>query len=387
MSSTVIKTKKQTSWKQNKLASHDSFHFSMFFLLSVGLFVFALLWRTGAVRALERFSLAPRSDEEQRIIDVYRQVNEAVVFITTITLAMDPFDFYAAYEPRRGTGSGVIVDAKKGLLLTNLHVIGDADRIEVTLADGRNLHAKLVGSDQLTDSAVLKFSQVPPDLTEVEWGDSSSLAVGQRVLAIGNPFGLNRTLTLGIVSSLDRVVKSPQGSLMKGLIQTDAAINPGNSGGPLLDTAGRLIGINAAILSQSGDSAGIGFATPISAVKRIMPQLVSQGKVRRPNLGWVLSDTSDGPMILRLIADGPAEKAGLEPIERQVTDVFLRGYVRDFSRADVIVAVEGKNVRTEDQVEEALDGLSGKESQVRLSVRRGSKEGKLREVSVPLVFE
>jgi len=360
---------------------------SMFFLFSLGLFIFALMWRVGIVGALERIALAPRSDEEQRIIDVYREVNEGVVFVTTITLTMDPFDFYAAYEPRRGTGSGVIVDAAKGLIVTNLHVIGDADRIEVTLADGRNVQAKLVGEDEHTDTAILRLAKPPEQfspplkLTEVAWGDSSQLAVGQKVLAIGNPFGLNRTLTTGIISSLDRVVKTPAGTLLRGLIQTDAAINPGNSGGPLLDMAGRLIGINGAILSQSGDSAGIGFATPINVVHRILPQLVREGKVRRPHVGWELTDTLDGPMVLRVVPKGPADVAGLEPIERQVEEVFLRGYVRDLSRADLIEEINGVRVRNKDRAEEALDSLTeGGDTAIVLKVRHGGKKGDLREV-------
>jgi S1-C subfamily serine protease len=360
---------------------------SIFFLFSVGLFIFALMWRVGIVGALERISLAPRSDEEQRIIDVYREVNEGVVFVTTITLTMDPFDFYAAYEPRRGTGSGVIVDAAKGLIVTNLHVIGDADRIEVTLADGRNVQAKLVGEDEHTDMAILRLAKPPEQfspplkLTEVAWGDSSQLAVGQKVLAIGNPFGLNRTLTTGIISSLDRVVKTPAGTLLRGLIQTDAAINPGNSGGPLLDMAGRLIGINGAILSQSGDSAGIGFATPINVVHRILPQLVREGKVRRPHVGWELTDTLDGPMVLRVVPKGPADVAGLEPIERQVQEVFLRGYVRDLSRADLIEEINGTRVRNKDRAEEVLDSMTeGGDTEIVLKVRHGGKKGDLRDV-------
>jgi S1-C subfamily serine protease len=250
------------------------------------------------------------------------------------------------------------------------------------LASGKNIQAKLVGEDAQTDTAVLKLLEVPPDLVAVEIGDSSVLEVGQRVVAIGNPFGLNRTLTQGIISSLDRVVKSPHGALMKGLIQTDAAINPGNSGGPLLDTAGRLIGVNMAILSQSGDSAGIGFATPINQIKRILPYLVSKGRVLRPHFGWVLADTSEGPMVLRTMVDGPAAQAGLEGIERQVQDVFLRGYVRDFARADLIVSVNGRSVNSKDQIEELIDSVFPEREEFVLLVRRGGRTGAEREVKV-----
>jgi S1-C subfamily serine protease len=352
------------------------------FLCSCGFFLSVLCWKTDLVQALERSARAPRSEEEQRIIDVYRKVNEAVVFITTITLTMDPFDFYSAYEPQKGTGSGIIVDAQEGIVVTNLHVIGDAHRIEVTLANGKNLQAKLVGEDPQTDTAVLKLVSVPSNLTQVTTGDSAVLEVGQRVLAIGNPFGLNRTLTEGIISSLDRVVKSPHGALLKGLIQTDAAINPGNSGGPLLDTAGRLIGVNTAILSQSGDSAGIGFATPINQIKRILPQLVSKGRVLRPLFGWVLADTSEGPMVLRVMEGGAADRAGLEGIERQVEDVFLRGYVRDFARADLITHVNGRRVKSKDQIEDLVDGIFAHEKKCTLTVRRGGRKGVERQATL-----
>ncbi len=223
---------------------------------SAVLFIASVILRGEPVRARDSVERASRSGEEQRTIDVYRQVNEAVVFVTTITLEYDPFEFLMEYQPREGTGSGVIVDARRGIILTNNHVIGNAHRIEVTLADGKNYKASLVGTDPETDIGVIQIVDPPPSLTAVTFGDSSNVEIGQRVLAIGNPFGLSRTLTQGIVSSLDRTVKSPSGSILRGLIQTDAAINPGNSGGPLLDSDGRLVGINTAILSQSGDSAG-----------------------------------------------------------------------------------------------------------------------------------
>jgi S1-C subfamily serine protease len=350
--------------------------FSTFFFFSV------VHYKQKIVAAVEQSHETPRSEEEQRIINIYRQTNEAVVFITTITLTMDPFDFFLAYQPRKGTGSGIVVDSKRGILLTNLHVVGEAHKIEVTLADGNNYSATTIGTDEHTDIAVLKLKKIPSRLSEISFGNSSHVEVGQRVVAIGNPFGLNRTLTTGSISSLSRNVKSPSGTVLRGLIQTDAAINPGNSGGPLIDMSGQLIGINSAILSQSGDSAGIGFASPINQIKRLLPRLISGGKVLRPELGWVLIDTSVGPMVLRTLDNTPASKAGIEPIERKVKEVFLRGFVRDTSRADVVVAIDGKETRTVEEVEEALELHEPPHSPVKLELKRGILNGKLKKMSV-----
>ncbi len=322
-----------------------------------------------------------RTEEEVRTIDVYQRTNEAVVFITTIAITADPFDLFLERQPRQGTGSGVIIDSEKGIILTNLHVIGNADKIEVTLADGGNHKATLVGFDSSNDVAVLKFDSVPPGLVAVKYGDSSSLVVGQRVLAIGNPFGLNRTLTTGIVSSLERTVRSPSGSLLKGLIQTDAAINPGNSGGPLLDLDGTLIGLTTAILSQSGDSAGIGFAMPINQIHRIIPELLAHGHIRQTDLGWVLVDTTHGPMVLRTLEGGPAAKAGVMAVEQRVSGVFMRGFVRDISQAELIVSINGKAVKSRDEVEQVISELSPDEPLI-LALRLGGRKGRLREITL-----
>lgn len=329
--------------------------------------------------------VATRTEEENRIIKTYKEVNEAVVFITTITLTVDPFDLFLEVQPREGTGSGVIVDAQRGIILTNLHVIRDAHRIQILLADGHSYSARLLGYDQEFDIAVLQLHEAPRGLKQMEFGDSSRLEVGQRVLAIGNPFGLNRTLTTGIVSSLDRTVKNPSGVLMRGLIQTDAAINPGNSGGPLLDVDGRLIGINTAILSQSGDSAGIGFAVPINPLRLVLPELIATGKVLRPKLGWLLVDTDQGPMVRRVAQGGPADAAGIQPIERVVENVFVRGYVSNAGSADLIYKVNGERVRTKDDVERIVQGhKSG--TPLTLTLRRGGIRGAEREVRVTPVL-
>lgn len=331
--------------------------------------------------ASARPTAAWRSPDEERTIDVYKKTNEAVVFISTVTLEVDPFDMFQSIRPQTGSGSGIIIDAVRGIILTNLHVIQDAHRIEILLSDAQPHAAKLLGYDREYDLAVLQLKKPPQNLQSIPFGDSTSLAVGQRVLAIGNPFGLNKTLTTGIVSSLHRTIKSPSGILMKGLIQTDAAINPGNSGGPLLDTDGQLIGINTAILSQSGDSAGIGFAVPIHEVARFLPELIATGKVLRPSLGWVLVDTNQGAMVLRVMPGSPAERSGIQPIERPVQNVFMRGFIRDFDRADLVYKIDGKRVESSEQIA----SLIAKAKPVRtisLTLRRGGINGEERTISI-----
>jgi len=336
-------------------------------------------------------SAATRTDEEQRTIDAYKRANQAVVFISTRTYVVDPFAFFDELKPQQGMGTGTIIDPQRGIVLTNLHVIEGAlesgGSVEIVLANGRNSKAKLVGFDAESDVAVFQLAEVPKGLAPLAQGDSSGLEVGQRVLAIGNPFGLYRSLTTGIVSSLDRTMKTPRGALLKGLIQTDAAINPGNSGGPLLDADGRLIGINTAILSQSGDSAGIGFAVPINDIKRILPELLSTGKVRRPNMGWYLVDTDQGPMVLRLLPQGAAAVGGISPIEHEiVSQGIVRGFQRDIESADLIYKVNGERVHNRDEVEDSIR-RAGKGEAVRFALRRGGIYGREREVSVVPVWE
>ncbi len=323
-----------------------------------------------------------RTPEEERTIWVYDRTNEAVVFITTTSLTVDPFDVFASSQPREGTGSGTIVDAARGIVLTNFHVIIDARKIEITLADGQNYRARLLGYDQDSDLAVLQIVDPPKELHAIPLGDSGRLRIGQRVLAIGNPFRLSRTLTSGIVSGLDRAVRGGnKNTIMKGLIQTDAAINPGNSGGPLIDMDGRLVGINTAILSQSGDSAGISFSVPVNHIRRVLPELIATGKVLRPQIGWILIPTNQGPFVRRVLPGSPAEAANVQPVERQVDSVFLQGYVLDFSRGDLITEVNGRAVQTVDEVEE-LVGLSRAGEPVVFTLRRGGPSGKARNVEL-----
>lgn len=326
-------------------------------------------------------SVAFRSVDEQRIIDTYKRVSKGVVFIATETFTVDPQDLFPEVQQREGSGSGFIVDAKKGIVLTNLHVIRGAHKMHIYLGESRAYEARVMGFDNEYDVAVLQIVDPPEDLVEIKFADSSRIEVGQGVLAIGNPFGLNRTLTAGIISSLDRVVKAPSGSVMKGLVQTDAAINPGNSGGPLLDLDGRVIGINTAILSQSGESAGIGFAIPINSIRRVLPELIATGKVLRPNMGWVLIDTTQGPMVRRVLKESPADRAGIQPVERMVDSVFIRGFVRDIARADLVYAVNGRRVTSSSEIEEIVASSNPQEA-IEFTLRRGGERGPERTVSV-----
>ena len=221
---------------------------------------------------------APSQDESENI-EIYRRVSPGVVNITSTTLS---FDFFFSAVPKQGSGSGSIIDAQ-GHILTNYHVIEEARLLEVTLlTEERKFEAKVVGIDPTNDLAIIKIDPANAPLAVVPLGSSAQLRVGQKALAIGNPFGLQGTLTAGVISSLQRSIQDRRGRLIDDVIQTDAAINPGNSGGPLLNARGELIGINTQIFSTSGGSIGIGFAVPVDTARRIIPDLISTGRVRRP---------------------------------------------------------------------------------------------------------
>ncbi len=211
------------------------------------------------------------TQDEANNIEVYQRVSPGVVNIVSTVVK---YDFFYNPVPQKGTGSGAIID-EKGYIITNSHVIQNAQSLEVTLADGSKWPAELIGSDQDSDLAVVRIKAPPEKISVIPMGDSSNLWVGQKVLAIGNPFGLGQTLTTGIISSLGRNIRTGTGSIIRNLIQTDAAINPGNSGGPLLNSKGQMIGINAAILSPTGANVGVGFAIPVDTVKNVTPRLIS----------------------------------------------------------------------------------------------------------------
>jgi len=320
------------------------------------------------------------SEEEQIHIRVYQQVNRSVVNIQTITLVRDFFNVV----PEAGAGSGWVLD-QQGHIVTNHHVIGDSQRIEVTLANGRSYRAEVVGQDPPNDIAVIKIDAPPDELLPITLGDSSELLVGQKVLAIGNPFGLERTLTVGVLSSLNRMLRSPEtGRMIKSVIQIDAALNRGNSGGPLLDSQGVLIGMNTAILSRSGENAGIGFAVPVNTIRRVVEQILQFGKVIRASASVAVTPVPAGLQVIQPEPGGAADRAGLKGWEQKVIRAGFEIYrVLDKSNADIIVAVDGQPVRTEDEfltlVEEKQPG-----QQVRFELLRG---GKTLQVSLTLDAE
>ena len=295
------------------------------------------------------------STDEQNNIEVYRTLSPGVVFIHSTSYARDFFGFV---EPQEGSGSGSILD-QQGNILTNYHVIEGAQKLSVSMGGKKDYPAVVVGGDPDTDLAVIRLTEKPAGtLTVLPLGDSDKLVVGQKVLAIGNPFGLDRTLTTGVISGLQRPIRARNNRLIEGAIQTDASINPGNSGGPLLDSHGRMIGINSQILSPSGSSAGVGFAVPVSIAKRVVPQLLQNGRVRRPKLGISTRDISslrnqidlpveDGVLIYQVARGSGAANAGLRGVQQtEMGDVEL---------GDIIVGVDNDKVGNSDDLFRVLD--------------------------------
>jgi S1-C subfamily serine protease len=282
------------------------------------------------------------SDLEKTNIAIYKLARPSVVHITSLVAQRSAFSLRAQEVPE-GTGSGFIWD-EGGHVVTNFHVIRNADAAQVILDDQSTYRASLVGDSPDNDLAVLRIGAPKEKLRPILVGRSDDLQVGQMAFAIGNPFGLDQTLTTGVISALGREIESVAKTSIKNVIQTDAAINPGNSGGPLLDSAGRLIGVNTAIYSRSGSSAGIGFAIPVDDVNRVVPQLIAHGKVTRPGLGVELVADQvaqqvgvSGALILRVRPDSPADKAGLRPTTRDEEGRIQLG--------DVITAVDGRPVK------------------------------------------
>src|SRR3989449_6490608 len=294
--------------------------------------------------------------DEQNNIEVYRLVLAGVVNISSTAMVRGFFGLMV--EPQEGTCSGSIID-EQGDIVTNYHCIENAQKLSVSLGGGKKYAARTVGGDPDTDLAVIRLTEPAKEtLTVVPLGDSDKLNVGQKVLAIGNPFGLDRTLTTGVISGLDRPIRAQNNRQIEGAIQTDASINPGNSGGPLLDSHGRMIGINSQILSPSGASAGVGFAIPVSIAKRIVPELVRSGSIQRPNLGIRQRDVaplanqirmpvSEGVLIVQVQPGGGAANAGLRgTVQTEEGDIEL---------GDIIVGIEGEKVKNNDDLFRALD--------------------------------
>ncbi|MCL1958663.1 MAG: trypsin-like peptidase domain-containing protein [Spirochaetes bacterium] len=331
---------------------------------------------------LNTADLVQFSESERENITIYERLNSAVVNITTETMAIN---WFLEPVPQEGSsGSGSIIDTR-GYVLTNNHVIENAHRVFINLADGSQYEGSLVGTDPENDIAVLKFN--PPrgtELTTIPYGDSSNLLVGQKVLAIGNPFALERTLTVGIVSGLGRPIQTSRNRIIRDMIQTDASINPGNSGGPLLDTQGRMIGINTMIVSPSGGSVGIGFAVPVNTAKRVVNEIMQYGKVRR---GWIDATVvqifpslvryaklpvDQGLLISRTTKGGLAEKAGLrqgtEPVQYGRSVIYLGG--------DIITSVNGMKTNTLADLYSSLEACKPGDV-VNVEIIRGNKTSTL----------
>lgn len=322
--------------------------------------------------ATPRYNSDGMTDEEAVSVYVYERNNRGVVNITTRTVRNDGLFLFESDS--EGAGSGAIID-RKGHILTNYHVIEDARQVKVTLYDGKTYVASLVGADPVNDTAVIRIEAPADSLYPVEIGDSRDLKVGMKVFAIGNPFGLERTMTTGIISSLNRTLQVTRERSIKSIIQVDAAVNPGNSGGPLLDSHGRLIGVNTAIASRTGQSAGVGFAIPANLIARVVPQLIRHGRVIRPDIGiQSVYETDLGLLIIRMSPGGPAEEAGLRgpqvTRERRGPIVIQR---TDRSAADLIIAVDDQATNT---VDDFLGYIEARDpgDRVVLTVVRGNSE-------------
>ena len=313
------------------------------------------------------------SDAEKSNIEIFRQSSPSVVYITTLSEMVNLWTRDITRIPR-GTGSGFIWD-NHGHIITNYHVLQGASEIRIRLSDQRTFNAVLVGASPNHDIAVLRMPIVSNMPSALPIGTSYDLQVGQMMYAIGNPFGLDQTLTTGIVSALNRSLYNDNGSQIKGLIQTDAAINPGNSGGPLLDSAGRLVGINTAIYSPSGTYAGIGLAVPVDTVNHIVPQLISHGKYERPKLGITIDNELNklitdkygikGVAVIEVQQGSPAETAGLKGIEMMDNIHLITG--------DIIIGIDGHKIDNISTLLNTLDNYNIGDS-VKLRFLREKKE-------------
>ena len=358
------------------------------FAYTLSIILIILVWRAipiiEVVLSSQPKPITPRgslSNIEKTNISIFENSKDSVVYISTLQTVVDPWSL-SVWDIPRGTGSGFVWD-KFGHIVTNFHVIKGASSAKVRLSNGIDYEAALVGADPSHDLAVLKIDPVLNVMKPVMIGDSKSLKVGQIVYAIGNPFGLDWTMTTGIISALDRVINEESGAKIKHAIQTDAAINPGNSGGPLLDSAGRVIGVNTAIYSPSGASAGIGFAIPIDLVNRVVSQLIAYGRYIKPSLGIESDDRVnallkrrygvEGVAVLSVKVGSSAYKAGLIPSKFYPNGAFEFG--------DIILSINGKRVKSLEELEEVLSDFSLGDRVV-LEVLRGN-----RKMEIPVILE
>jgi 2-alkenal reductase len=345
-------------------------------LIIAVVFYFTLFIDHGRRIVSEPREIFPRgdlADFEKSTIAIFNSAAPSVVYIFTENAESG---FFGRREIRQGTGSGFLWD-RHGHVVTNFHVIQGAQSIQVRLDSGEAIPAIYVGGSPDHDLAVIRLRSTPQRMQPIPVGTSKDLAVGQAVFAIGNPFGLARTLTTGVISALDRRLPTAAGREVLGVIQTDAAINPGNSGGPLIDSAGRLIGVNTAIISGSGGSAGISFSVPVDVVNRIVPQLITQGKVPRPGIGIIVLDEERaaslgvmGVVIDRIIPGSEADRAGLQGID-----------YRNQHIGDIIVAAGNKQVKNIEDFIQILENYDIGQ-QIMLDIRRGNQ---IRKVEVKIM--
>ncbi len=330
----------------------------------------------GQTATLDPNLLAILDAEEQITTQIYEQASASVVHITTL---IQVADFFRGTVPQEGTGSGFFYD-RDGRIVTNWHVVEGANTVEVVLADGTSLPADLVGYDEYYDLAVIQVDAAKISFTPLPLASDPNLRVGQKVLAIGNPFGLDRTLTTGVISALGRTIESASGLQIGNVIQTDAAINPGNSGGPLLNMRGEVIGINTSISSPSGGSVGIGFAVPIDIIEQVVPALVSNGRFPHPSLGvtvaelgYELRPSQNGPqrglLVVELESGGSAQQAGL-----QATQVIRRGYNLYYQGGDTLLAINGEPLTTRDELTLYLEAHTLPGDSATLTVQRDDQQ-------------
>jgi putative serine protease PepD len=319
--------------------------------------------------------------EERRVIEVYRRLAPSVVNITTQVLQRS---FFFEVIPAEGAGSGFVLDSE-GHILTNYHVVENAQSIEISFSDDTVLPAKVVGADPRNDVAVLQVENAPPGLlAPVELGQSANLQVGQRAIVIGNPFGqFGRTLTTGVISALDRTLEGQDGRQISGVIQTDAAINRGNSGGPLLDSAGRVIGINTAIFSPSGVNAGVGFAVPVDTIRRLLPDLLELGRYRHPWLGIRYAyrltpglaralelPVTKGLLLVELFPGSPLAAQGVKGAQQEA----ILGNQRIYIGGDILTAVDDHELTTLEELDTFLETNYQVGDSVTVTLQRGDEE-------------
>ncbi len=346
-----------------------------FILLSVCFICLNGLWFSDLLYASDNLAsrnyLSFKTADEKNNIEIFKKASRSVVYVTNKEYRRDFFSFNV-YEIPSGSGTGFVWD-KKGTIVTNFHVVQNADRVMITLYDQSQYNAKVIGVAPEKDIAVLRIDAPESKLSPLPVGDSSMLEVGRKVLAIGNPFGLDTALTVGVVSALGREIRSVTQRVIHGVIQTDAAINPGNSGGPLLNSLGQLVGINTAIYSPSGANVGIGFAIPVNTVKKIVPQLIKYGKLYRAVIGiemvpdnWSKQYGIKGVVISRVLKGMPAQRAGMTGISHDPRGKIIMG--------DIITGIDKIKIVDSDSMLSALEEFKPGDTVIVITNRRGEKK-------------